>query len=368
MAREEGWLAEHMLILGIQPPQGERKYIAAAFPSACGKTNLAMLESKLPGWKIECIGDDIAWMKFGQDGRLYAINPEAGFFGVAPGTSMQSNPNAMLSMQKNCIFTNVALSNEGDVWWEGLSEHPPENLTSWKGTPWKKEEGPAAHPNSRFTTPAHQCPVIDPAWQDPQGVPISAILFGGRRPSVVPLVYQSFSWNHGTFIGASLSSQTTAAASGATGNLRHDPFAMLPFCGYHMGDYFAHWLEMGSKTSPEKLPKIFHVNWFRKDEDGSFLWPGFGDNLRILKWILERIDEKGKAKETPIGFVPTEDAIDTEGMSFPPEKMKKLLHIHPEEWKKEVKEIENYLQTFAEKLPLDLKKELDALKKRLSKY
>ena len=368
MAREEGWLAEHMLILGIQPPQGKRKYIAAAFPSACGKTNLAMLESKLPGWKIECIGDDIAWMKFGQDGRLYAINPEAGFFGVAPGTSMQSNPNAMLSMQKNCIFTNVALSNEGDVWWEGLSEQAPENLTSWKGTPWKKEDGPAAHPNSRFTTPAHQCPVIDPAWQDPQGVPISAILFGGRRPSVVPLVYQSFSWNHGTFIGASLSSQTTAAASGATGNLRHDPFAMLPFCGYHMGDYFAHWLEMGSKTSPEKLPKIFHVNWFRKDEDGSFLWPGFGDNLRILKWILERIDKKGKAKETPIGFVPTEDAIDTEGMSFPPEKMKKLLHIQPEEWKKEAKEIENYLQTFAEKLPLDLKKELDALKKRLSKY
>lgn len=367
MAREEGWLAEHMLILGITPPHGEKKYIAAAFPSACGKTNLAMLVPTIPGWKVECVGDDIAWMKFGDDGRLYAINPEAGFFGVAPGTSMKSNPNAMLTITKNAIFTNVALTTDGDVWWEEMTEGKPARLVSWTGEDWIPGSGkPAAHPNARFTASAAQCPAIDPAWEYPAGVPISAILFGGRRSSVVPLVHEAFNWEHGVFLGSIMSSETTAAAAGAVGALRRDPFAMLPFCGYHMGDYFAHWLRMGKETAPEKLPRIFYVNWFRKTPDGKWLWPGYGENCRVLKWIVERLEGMGKAEKTPIGYVPAEGALDLSGMGITPAAVKEVLRVDPAEWKNELPPIRHHLETFGDKLPEELFAEYEALKERLS--
>ncbi|NIA31808.1 MAG: phosphoenolpyruvate carboxykinase (GTP), partial [Actinobacteria bacterium] len=328
MAKEEGWMAEHMLILGITSPEGEKKYVAAAFPSACGKTNLAMLIPTLPGWKVETVGDDIAWMAFGKDGRLYAVNPEAGFFGVAPGTSMESNPNAMLSLTKNSIFTNVAMTPDGDVWWEGMTDEPPAKLTSWIGEEWTPDSGKlSSHPNARFTAPASQCPVIDPDWENPTGVPISAILFGGRRPSVIPLIHQALSWQHGTFLGSIVSSERTAAAAGKVGVLRRDPMAMLPFCGYNMGDYFRHWLSIEDKTTPDKLPKIFYVNWFRKDAEGNWLWPGYGENSRVLKWVFERCNGSGNAVETPIGNMPALDAIDRNGLNISDKEMEELLNV-----------------------------------------
>lgn len=366
MARDEGWLAEHMLIMGITNPEGQKKYFAAAFPSACGKTNLAMLTPTLPGWKVETVGDDIAWMRFGEDGRLYAVNPEAGFFGVAPGTSMESNPNAMKSMQSNAIFTNVARTDEGDVWWEGMAKNPPAHATNWLGNSWTPQSAEkAAHPNSRFTTPAYQCPVIDPAWEDPRGVPISAILFGGRRASTVPLVYEAFNWQHGTFLGATLSSETTAAASGQLGKLRHDPFAMLPFCGYHMGSYFAHWLSIGKRGDASLMPRIYAVNWFRKGKDNAFLWPGFGENCRVLKWIFERTSGKDHALETSIGMIPESEAIDTAGLQLQPDAMKHLLAIDPAEWVQEAENIGRYFTLFGPKLPPELADELEKLKQRL---
>lgn len=366
MARDQGWMAEHMLILGITNPQGVKKYIAAAFPSACGKTNLAMLEPTLPGWKIETVGDDIAWMKFGDDGRLYAINPEAGFFGVAPGTSMKSNPNAMQSFRANSIFTNVALTDEGDVWWEGMSDDIPEHLTNWLGHDWTPDsEEKASHPNARFTAPASQCPTIDPTWEDPKGVPISAILFGGRRSSVVPLIYEAFSWQHGTFLGASVSSQTTAAAAGEVGKLRHDPFAMLPFCGYNMGDYFGHWLSMGKKTEESKLPRIYYVNWFRKNEEGEFLWPGFGENSRVLKWVFERTEGVGSAEETPIGYIPTKDGLSLDGLEMEPGNLDELFKVDRSAWKEEVNELKEYFKMYGDSLPEGIQQELRDLEERL---
>ncbi|MBN2036049.1 MAG: phosphoenolpyruvate carboxykinase (GTP) [Chitinispirillaceae bacterium] len=366
-ARDEGWLAEHMLILGITPPKGEKKYIAAAFPSACGKTNLAMMIPTLPDWKVECVGDDIAWMKFGSDGRLYAINPESGFFGVTPGTSMQSNPNAMLSITKNAIFTNTVLTEDNDVWWEGIGYEPPsEKNVDWTGKPWNLASGRnGANPNARFTAPAHQCPVIDPAWEDPNGVPISAILLGGRRPTTIPLVHQAFSWNHGVFLGSIVGSETTAANIGAVGTVRRDPFAMLPFCGYHMGDYFSHWIEIGTKSTPEKLPKFFYVNWFRKSADGTWLWPGYGDNSRVIKWIYERLSGKGNAVETPIGFLPAAGAIDLSGLAMPASNMEELLKVDPGEWQREVEGIKQFYGTFGQKLPVALSEELASLETRL---
>ena len=367
VAREEGWMAEHMLILSITNPKGEKKYVAAAFPSACGKTNLAMLIPTIPGWKVETVGDDIAWMKFGADGQLYAINPEAGFFGVAPGTSDDSNPNAMKSIEKNTIFTNVALTDDGDIWWEGMGIDAPQHLVDWKGKDWAPgAEAPAAHPNARFTAPANQCPAIAPEWEDPKGVPISAILFGGRRPSTIPLVHQSFDWDHGVFMGSIVGSEITAAAISANiGQVRRDPFAMLPFCGYNMGDYFQHWLNIGAKTEPEKLPKLFYVNWFRKTTEGKWLWPGYGENSRVLKWVFEQVAGEGKAVKTPIGYMPTVDAIDRTGLDVSESDMAELLKVNNEEWLKEVASIREHYAKFGEKLPKELNAQLDALEKRL---
>ena len=366
MAKNDGWMAEHMLILGLTSPEGEKTYIAAAFPSACGKTNLAMLTPTIPGWKAETIGDDIAWMKFGEDGRLYAINPEAGFFGVAPGTSMDTNPNAMHTLASNSIFTNAGLTEDNDVWWEEKSEDVPEKVTSWLGEAWHPgDEKTASHPNARYTTPASQCPIIDPNWENPNGVPISAILFGGRRATTVPLVFESFNWEHGTFIGSIASSERTAAAAGTVGELRRDPMAMLPFCGYNMGDYFTHWLEMGKRTDASKLPKIFYVNWFRKDADGGWLWPGFGENSRVLKWIVERVSGKGEAVETPIGYLPAPGAVDISGLDVTDEQMEELSHVDTEEWLNEIALIREHYERFGERLPKVLSDELDALEARL---
>ncbi|HVP37920.1 MAG TPA: phosphoenolpyruvate carboxykinase (GTP) [Candidatus Saccharimonadales bacterium] len=365
-ARDEGWLAEHMLILGITSPEGKKVYMAGAFPSACGKTNLAMLIPTVPGWKVETVGDDIAWMKFGPDGRLYAINPEAGFFGVAPGTSMRSNPNAMLTAGKNSIFTNVAVTPEGDIWWEEMTDKLPPQLMDWLRRPWSPASGrKAAHPNARFTTPARQCPVISKEWENTAGVPISAILFGGRRGTVVPLVNEALSWQHGTFLGSIMSSETTAAAAGKVGALRYDPFAMLPFCGYHMGDYFGHWLKVGAKADPAKLPRLYYVNWFRKGADGKFLWPGYGENSRVLKWIFERVTGTGKAVETPIGRLPAPGALDLSGLNVPASAMEELLRVDLGAWLAELPQMREHLAKFGAKLPPGIQSEVDALEKRL---
>ena len=366
MARDEGWLAEHMLILKLTSPEGRVTHVTGAFPSACGKTNLAMLIPTLPGWKVETVGDDIAWMKFGDDGRLYAINPEAGFFGVAPGTSRKTNPNAMETIRANSIFTNCALTDDGDIWWEGMTSKPPSHATDWHGEDWTPESGePAAHPNARFTTPADQCPSIAPEWEDPKGVPIDAFLFGGRRATVVPLVTEAFDWEHGVFMGSIMGSEKTAAAAGTVGELRFDPMAMLPFCGYHMGDYFAHWLETGRRQGA-KLPKIFMVNWFRKDGDGVYLWPGFGENSRVLAWIAERCDGQGGAEATPIGLVPTADAIDVSGLDLAEGAMEKLLDVDSSEWREQLPQVRDHFATFGDKLPPELAEQLRLLEERLS--
>jgi phosphoenolpyruvate carboxykinase (GTP) len=366
MARDEGWLAEHMLILKLTNPEGEARYIAAAFPSACGKTNLAMMNPTVPGWKVECIGDDIAWMKFRDDGQLYAINPEYGFFGVAPGTSMKSNPNAMLSLKENCFFTNVGLTEDGDVWWEEMTDEPPARLTDWRGNPWTPaSDTPAAHPNARFTVPASQCPVIAPEWEDPDGVPISAILVGGRRASVVPLVTEARDWQHGTCLASIIGSEKTAAAAGKVGDLRRDPMAMLPFCGYNMADYWGHWLDIGQRAGA-RLPKIYYVNWFRKSEGGDFLWPGFGENSRVLKWVFERVAGTGKATETAIGGLPAPDALDLNGLDeVSQEDMAELLRVDEDGWLSELPKIAEYYATFGDHLPQELSNQLDALRERL---
>jgi phosphoenolpyruvate carboxykinase (GTP) len=365
MGRDQGWMAEHMLILGLEDPTGEVTYMAAAFPSACGKTNLAMLVSPLEhlGYKVWTVGEDITWMQQGPDGRLWAINPEAGFFGVAPGTSLKTNPNMMGAIRQNSIFTNVAVTPHGEPWWEGMDGPVPPQLTDWRGNPWAPGKEKAAHPNSRFTTPAHQCPSISSHWEDSQGVPISAIIFGGRRARVAPLVYQSFNWQHGVFMGASMASETTAAATGAVGVVRHDPMAMLPFCGYNMADYFGHWLEVGRSTS--QPPKIFQVNWFRTDAQGNFLWPGFGQNVRVLKWILERVRGGGKAVETPVGWIPTPDGIECEGLDLPTSTLEELLQIDRADWENEVASQREFFAQFGSRLPREIQAEHEALQQRL---
>ena len=366
MARDDGWLAEHMLILKLTNPAGESKYMAGAFPSACGKTNLAMLMPTLPGWKAETIGDDICWMKFGADGRLYAINPEAGFFGVAPGTNEESNRNAMATLHSNAIFTNTALTDDGDVWWEDIDGPPPAHLTDWKGNDWTPDsDTPAAHPNARFTVPADQNPVCAPEWEDPAGVPISAIMFGGRRGTTVPLVTEAFDWEHGVFLGSIMASETTAAQQGAVGRLRFDPMAMLPFCGYNFADYFAHWLTIGKQTDPNQLPKIFFVNWFRRDEDGRFLWPGFGDNSRVLKWIFERVDGGSEAIDTPIGRLPTRSALDTSGLDIDEADLATILSVDAEGWKAAIPQIREHYAQFGDKLPAQLQMTVDTLEAQL---
>ena len=366
MARRQGWMAEHMLILGLTNPAGKKIYVAAAFPSACGKTNLAMLQPTIPGWKAECVGDDICWMKFGKDGRLRAINPEAGFFGVAPGTSMKSNPNAMRSLRANCIYTNCALTPDNDVWWEDMTDVPPPELTSWKREKWTPASGTkAAHPNARYTAPARQCPVIDPAWEDPAGVPISAILFGGRRPSTVPLCFEAPNWQYGTFLGSIQASETTAAAAGNVGVLRYDPMAMLPFCGYNMGDYFAHWLSMPDRVPNARMPRIFFVNWFRKTADGRWLWPGFGENSRVLKWIFERVEGRAAAVASPIGLLPAPGAIDVSGLKIAAADMQELLSVDAHAWLKDVPAIRAHYAKFGDAIPVALRQELDGLETRL---
>ncbi len=366
MARDDGWLAEHMLILKLTNPAGEAKYIAAAFPSACGKTNLAMLVPTIPGWKAETIGDDICWMKFGDDGRLYAINPEAGFFGVAPGTNIDTNPNAMATLHANCIFTNTALTDDGDIWWEGIDGPAPDHLTDWKGNDWTPASGsPAAHPNARFTVPASQNPVCAPEWEDPAGVPISAILFGGRRRTTVPLVTEAFDWEHGVFLGSIMASETTAAQQGAAGVLRFDPMAMLPFCGYNFADYFAHWLAIGKSTTPEQLPRIFFVNWFRRDDDGRFLWPGFGDNSRVLKWVFERVDGTAHAIDTPIGRLPSTADLDTSGLDIQAADLDTILSVDTAGWQSAIPQIREHYAQFGDRLPAQLQVAVDTLEARL---
>ena len=367
MARDDGWLAEHMLILKLTNPQGEFKYIAAAFPSACGKTNLAMLVPTIAGWKAETIGDDICWMKYGPDGQLYAINPEAGFFGVAPFTSDETNINAMHTMTKNSIFTNTALTQDGDVWWEGMTKETPAGITDWKNNAWQQgSEAPAAHPNARFTAPASQCPSIAPEWQDPKGVPISAILFGGRRRTTVPLVTQAFDWNHGVFLGSIMASETTAAAGGQVGKLRFDPMAMLPFCGYNMADYFKHWLQVGTKTESSKLPQIFFVNWFRRDEAGNFMWPGYGENSRVLKWVFDRLNGTAEAKQTPIGYLPTTDSLDTNGLHINAQDLEAITSVDVPGWREAVPQIRDHYAAFGDRLPSELATALNELESSLN--
>jgi phosphoenolpyruvate carboxykinase (GTP) len=366
MARDEGWLAEHMLILKLTSPEGKTKYVTGAFPSACGKTNLAMLIPTLEGWTVETVGDDIAWMKFGEDGRLYAVNPEAGFFGVAPGTGYDTNPNAMKTIESNSIFTNTALTDDGDVWWEGMTKEPPAHAIEWHGEEWTPDsDKPAAHPNARFTTPAAQCPSIADEWEDPKGVPIDAMLFGGRRSTVMPLVLEAYDWDHGVYLGATMSSEKTAAAAGTVGELRHDPFAMLPFCGYHMGDYFAHWVKIGKDHDASKLPRIFCVNWFRKDRDGKFLWPGFGENSRVLEWVFRRCDGEAQATETPIGLVPAPDDIELEGLDVSAGQMEELLTVDNQLVKEELPAQHQHLARFGKRLPQELHDQLRQLEGRL---
>jgi phosphoenolpyruvate carboxykinase (GTP) len=366
VAKHEGWMAEHMLILGLTSPTGRKHYISAAFPSACGKTNLAMMLPTIPGWKVTTLGDDIAWIRIGKDGRLYAMNPETGFFGVAPGTSWKSNPNAMATCAKNTIFTNVVLTPDGDVWWEGIGTPAPTQGIDWEGNPWTPTSGKkGAHPNSRFTAPASQCPVIDPDWQNPEGMPLSAILFGGRRPSTIPLVNEAFDWEHGVFMGSTCGSETTAAAAGQTGILRRDPFAMLPFCGYNMGDYFAHWLSFAQRPDRSKLPKIYFVNWFRQSADGKFLWPGYGDNSRVLEWVCERVEGTATAETTPIGNLPKSDSLNLSGLNLPPENMVELTAVDVPGWKKEIEDVASNYAKFGSHLPPALNQQLDELRKRL---